>query len=330
MEDESYENPKVMACCSPPYDSEEDLVYQPHYKACYHDFVENGCRSLWVQLNELKEDVALAAKPQIQSLADWIAEHQQECYNEFWNLSGAASWTPANSFDSLDLDHVWELPSSAETLNVKDIEIEIEIENGLIYSINIPTSPIECSSQQDNNENTFLKGDPSDGFTFELYSGDATLSGPGTPPFLGTADFTSASANCSYCSILSTEETEVGVWLHSLVLETNASAVVTNGTTSETVERARVALYAPVHADSVGSNLYDIPVGGALFVISAEVAGVATIETAYNAQTIELEAAPPMLLDPNYTWTISPFTFTYTDDNEDEWTLEIGTLFFTP
>lgn len=151
-----------------------------------------------------------------------------------------------------------------------------------------------------------------------------------TPAYAGSTDFASSSGSCSTCSTISTEETEVGVWVHALTLHTSASATVTNGTNSTTIERSRIALIDKVHANAVGSLLFEIDPGAALFVVTASVDGETSIETVYNATTIELEMEPPTLLDPVYAWTVSPFDLTYEDDNEDEWTLEIGTLFFTP
>jgi len=330
-DDESYEKPKVMACCNPAHDSEALLTEQPTYLACYHDLVENGCLSIWANLKKMKDEAPLLAGPQIQDLIDWVASHQQECFEEFWIASGASAWTPEDEFDNLEIDHVWELPSSAETSWIKDIKFEME--NAVVNDVYIPSDPgewIACDSQRDNNDITFLKGDPGDGNVFGLYYGDVSLAGPGTPPFSGSSDFTSIGDSCIYCSMISTsEETDDSVLIYSMTLDTTDTAMVTDGTTSVVVDRARIALYEPVEAVEVGSLYYEIPAGGATFVFSASVAGVNTIEMAVNSAVIEIEMES-LLTSPGYTWTVSPFSFTYTDDNEDEWTLETGTLFFTP
>ncbi|MEI2613599.1 MAG: hypothetical protein V9G21_00780 [Methylotenera sp.] len=129
--------------------------------------------------------------------------------------------------------------------------------------------------------------------------------------------------------ISTSEETDDSVLIYSMTLDTTDTAMVTDGTTLVVVDRARIALYEPVEAVEVGSLYYEIPAGGATFVFSASVAGVNTIEMAVNSAVIEIEMES-LLTSPGYTWTVSPFSFTYTDDNEDEWTLETGTLFFTP
>lgn len=326
-EGDSYEKPKVMACCAPGYDDEEDLVFQPHYLACYHDLAEQACLSLWTQLNEIKDrpETPVLAKPQIQSLANFVAEHQQDCYNEMWAESGAVGHVPANATDFFTLNHVWDLGGGAETNNIKDIEFEIV--SGVVDQIFIPENSATwsiCDSGFENNPYTFIQADPSDGHVFSLYYGDAELLGPGTPAYQGSGDFASAS------SFISTDETEVGVWVHGMTLDAAEPVVVTNGTSSTTVEVARIDLYENVHASAVGSLLFEIPPGGAMFVVTGSVNGETSIETLYNASTIELEMEPPTLLDPIYSWTVTPFDLVYEDANEDEWTLEIGTLFFNP
>lgn len=37
-----------------------------------------------------------------------------------------------------------------------------------------------------------------------------------------------------------------------------------------------------------------------------------------------------MFVDPTYAWVVSPFDLEYTDDDEGEWTLALGALFYTP
>ncbi len=330
--DESYENPKVMACCAPAFDDEDDLEGTQHYKACFNDFAQAGCKGIWTQLMAAKEadGVGPIKELNIQSLADWVATHQQECYEAFWVTSGAKDWVSQNVNDELELNYIWELPSSADTTNFTNIKIEIW--SGFIFDVNLPPDPedwIVCESQQDNDHVSIVEGVPSNGNVFELYYGDAALTGPGSPPLGGSSEFTSANTACSHCSIISTEETLDGVWVHSLVLDTADAVAIDAGMTTMTLDNARIALYAPVLATEVGSLYYEIGVGEAMFVVSALESGAATVETTLNSRTIELEWEPT-LTSPFGTWTVSPLSFTYTDDNSAEWTLETGSLFFTP
>ena len=77
--------------------------------------------------------------------------------------------------------------------------------------------------------------------------------------------------------------------------------------------------------------LYEIPAETAMFMFSGMVDGDPVFETAFNEHAIEVEMKLPMfLMTPVNNWEVAPFDFTYTDDNEDAWTLAIGTLFFTP
>ncbi|MDC0720682.1 hypothetical protein [Nannocystis bainbridge] len=326
VEGESYEEPKVMACCAPAFDDEEDMVLQPHYMACYRDLAEQACRSLWSQILALKDnpDVPNVANPQLQNLADWVAEHQLECFTELWKNSGAIDHEPQNATDFFTLNRTWVLGEGADTLNIKNVEFEIQ--DAEVSDIFIPANAATwglCRSASDNNDFHFLEVDPSDGYVFTLFEGDAELLGPGTPAYEGSAEF---SAN----SFISTHDSEVGVWIDALQLDTAEPAVITNGTTSTTVDRARVALLHAVHATPVGTFLFEIDPGGAQFFVSGFADGEASVETVYNASTIEIDRAPPMLVDPEYVWTVSPFDLVYEDANEDEWTLAIGTLIFSP
>ena len=330
---DSYEKPNVMACCSP-VDDEEDLEMQPHYKACYHDMAENGCYSIWNQLKQAKKEAPVLARPQIQQIIDWFAAHTQDCYEEFWLESGASTYEANDPSDPpFILNHTWQLPSSAETLNIKNIEIEVS--NLSITDAKLPADPndwLMCESQKDNNAVSFLETDPDDGDVFELWDGSVELEGPdlGKGVISGFSYLRGTALGCDLCSLISTEFTEVGVTVEALVLDTEDPTEISDRSGSESMwlDEARIALYAPVHAQWRSANTISIPAGGATFVVSAMADGEMGMVTTTNATAIELELVEPPELPSAWYWELKPFTLPYRDASDETWEIEVKTSIF--
>lgn len=326
-EDASWDKPNVMACCEPE-DPELFQVDHPlHLRACYHDFVENGCISLIERLRSLKNDdgVPNLAKPQLDEIANWLAEHQQECRDQFWLASGASMFDPGAGDSALPEafpDHIWQVPK--ETFYFKNIEAAVIAPT--ILGAYLPPDPEDwqtCESQKENNSILFIEAGPDPIFTFELVSGDGELIGPQLTggQAAGSATFASVGTGCSVCSYLGF--TSSGPKLDALVLDSYGTTEISRPTGSTILDTFRIALYSPVEATTVGSNTWRILAGTATFVISSMSGDDVGLLSVTNDSEIDIE------IDGSTSeWVIHPFELHYTDALSLGWVISISELRF--
>lgn len=334
---DSYESPKVMACCDPPYDEDADealdesgsnfestFVFQPHYDSCLKDMVQQACISFYTQLADLAADPKLpkVARPQVRNLRDWVGAHQQECYDQFYKESGAQDFIPTDGFDVFEINHTWKLGDSAETLNIKGIEVSLT--QTQVRTIDLPDNPDEwlsCESLTDNDGATFgVVGDEPD----DLVSGSAHLEGPdyGGGTVSGTLSFAGADNGCSLCSSIAVAATPNAVALESLILESAAAGVIGDGDANAvTAEHVRIATVSSHDATMVAPGTYQLAVGSVVFVVGGRVDGESDIVTASNV-------SPIMMRRSGNAWVMDPFAISYADAWGGTWTLTTSPLVF--
>lgn len=328
-DDDSYTTPKVMACCYP-IENAEAPWNEPHINSCYHDFVETGCASTVTRLLELKdaEETPQLAKPQIEDLAEWLADNQELCYQALWQDSGASIFFPGqlgmSTLPEPFPDFTWSLPTDAETTNIKSIEIELI--SPWITGVYLPSNEedwIECESQQDNHAQ-FVETGPGSGITLELTEGDASLLGPADPeygPPTGTSALASTDNDCGTCSYVSFDATNKV--LDALVLDSIEPIEVGWPNHYIPVKEFRIALYAPVGADAVGTDQYLVPANAARFSVTGYADGRAWSLSTTNADAINIEYKSIY-----QEWIVSEFDLEYVDVYDDTWVLTVGDLRF--
>jgi hypothetical protein len=288
-----------------------------------------GCRSLVTRLREAARAFTAGhpARTQLNEIADWIAQHQQDCYEEFWVESGAATFQPdeiAPGVPEFFPNHTWVLPSGAETTYIRNIELSLE--NPWITDVILPQDVgdrLTCESAEDNDHVSFLDHDPDLGFSYDLESGTVTVAGMWGEDFvMASAEFASADNDCDLCSFVSHDAAEGQI--HALVLESEAPADV-SWTTTELFqpERFRIALYAPIEVEQVGWEHYRAPAGSAMFVLSYLDGDFAPILIAENYTAIDIKR--PVWEQP---WEIQAFTIKYVDSSENEWGIYVSKLTF--
>lgn len=325
--DDSFANPKVMACCSPmdpPDPNNEEWANAPHYKACFHDMIEQGCRSLVFRLRQAADDLSVGGG-QVEDLADWIAEHQQECREAFylsvlqWEYSPEEPW--------LELEATWNLPDGTvlngwPSLSNIDIALVSSPPNR-VYNARLPPDPAdwqECGSQYENNDNIFaVADDPIDDFVLE--SGSVDLLGPkiGDEFVVGSAPLASARTLCDLCSTLSHVPDGDDRIIDYLLLDAIDAEVGTSVETL-TLDRTRIQLYEPLTAVKSGRDQWTIAAGKASFVVSGFAEGEAGLVMVPNSTAIDLKWSSSL------GWRILPFELEYTDATAETWTITIGTL----
>ena len=335
--DDNFENPKVMACCGEPLDLDmndpdylEDWANSDHYRACFHDFIEQGCRSLVFRMREAADELGVVAQSKLNNLADWIAANQQECFDTFWPTVEAWNYSfPAEEW--LELTGTWQLPDGTVGNGWNGLtNIEISLDSSppnRIYSAALPENQadwVQCESQLDNNDNSFLiADDPIDEFI--LSSGSVDLEGPPLvpqgEPVTGSASFKALNTNCDLCSTLSHADTPGtnDKVVDYLLLDIEQAEV---GTSTQTLnlDRARIMLYEPEAAVKTGPQKWTIQKGKATFLLSGIAEGDAGIVSATNDTRIDLKFS--FFLG----WRILPFDITYQDASGQTWTVSVGTL----
>jgi hypothetical protein len=320
--DESYEMPAVMACCDPDAPpSQDDLV-----EHCAVDVVEQLCRSVPTRLQNLIDDGAFpVGKNQAQKLQNWLADNQQACFDGIYmpsNIPGrlhAASWLVNDGKNG-----AWAL------LN----DFTITLEHSQVNSVSLPLDPADylaCHDNDYNNTEIFEDEVPTPpGFVSVTNLVDSPLATVTGPELLGgrvsaIGRFTSLASGCAdpWCSVLelSTDGPD-GTWtLEELELFGDGPLSMTNGSTSITVERVAIRLYAvglgTISIDHSGAGVYTLRAGEAHFVISGVGAGpVYDLRLASNASPITVH-------DHDGGWVVDSFVIEHVDRDGQSWTITI-------
>jgi hypothetical protein len=210
---EAYDDPGVDACCSPSIggndakvglddtgaDDADDAIIPQAARACTDDCADQACRSIPPALRELAGQLPAGVpvlgpsyRQQLKSLANWVASHQQEC----WDAMVADG--VSESYGGYVVDGAWQIPDDAnEWPALTGLSIRGKC---TVYDWHLPEvgEPLACTGLNDNNEEVPSGNAGSlGGFdTFAPTTGQLRLDGPtvfgvpatGSAPILGIGD----------------------------------------------------------------------------------------------------------------------------------------------
>lgn len=210
---ETYDEPGVDACCLEDIPSDEqeaadetgadptdggDQDVPQVAMACAHDCADQACRAAPERLRELAAQLPLGIpvigpsyRDQLRELANWIASHQQECWEA---MVADGVFERAGAYIVNGTFHV---PNSSDWPAVTELSIDGQCK---IYDWYLPEQgePQACTGINDNNgEDPFGSGGSLGGFdTFAPTTGQMHLDGPtvfgvpatGSAPILGLGD----------------------------------------------------------------------------------------------------------------------------------------------
>ncbi|PRP93074.1 hypothetical protein ENSA5_45660 [Enhygromyxa salina] len=320
--DEPYEMPAVMACCDPEDPPNLDLLV----KYCASDMVEQVCRSIPMRIQYMIDSGDFfVGENQAQKLQNWLAGHQQDCFNALYKLTDVpgkltpVSWTINNGKNG-------DWPG----LN----GFVITLGSAQVDSASLPESEddyLSCHDNDFNNTEFFEEAVPiSPGInsvTHLVESSPASVMGPelhGGQVF-GVGSFASQATDCAapWCSQLEITEGEpYGGWtLEELELYGDGPASLTNGIAVLPVERVAIRLYqvglGAIQSDRSGAPVYAIQAGEAHFVLSGVGAGaVYDLRWGTNASAITARK-------DGSGWVIDSFVIEHFDAKGERWTVTV-------
>lgn len=302
-EDESYEEPRVMACC-PAYDVNTPSCAQPHTQACVVDIVEQGCRSLVYDLNAQAEAAADAFEEEaIRKAAAYVAEHQQDCFNAFAVEPGVTANSPACdaneeatvAYDQLPIGASWSFDPPGLIPNIT-IEVINGEHQGIFPWISDPEFPGDtCQSSDDNDHVGLLEVDPTDP-VYKLKYGTAEVR---SDSLLDQATLDSTRTSCAeHCSTASIKDGELR-WMVAL----GKQSQTVNGIE---IDMFRAELQGPIPAAPDGLGGFVVAAGDALFALSGSAMGSSSIVYAPNTRPIYFRKN-------GADWDVDPMQIAYSD-----------------
>ena len=322
-QEESYEMSAVVACC----DAQEELVdTNTVVNYCRADLIEQVCRSLPTRLQAFIDAGAFpVGENQAQKLQNWLAENQQDCYEQLFHptdepgILAPVSWL-VNDGNNQD----WSL--------LHDFTITLDF--GHVDSASVPEDPgdyLSCEGNNVNNTEVFEGPVPlSSGINQILYmseSASASLVGPEVlgGRVSGTGRFQSQASACvgPWCSMLEvTTDESAGQWtLEELELFANGQVELTNGKMALMIDRSAVRLYqvalGTIQTDRRGNSVYAIQAGEAHFVISGVGGGtVPDVRWASNSSPITARRS-------GGSWLVDSFVIEHVDRDGNSWTITV-------
>jgi len=307
-EGESYEEPRVMACC-PAYDAASPPCSQPHTQACAVDLAEQGCKSIVYELNAAANAESSAVREEaIRKAAEYVAEHQGDCFAAFAIDNGIAITDPAcdaNSSSTVDYDQMaigssWSFnpPGLIPQVTIEVVDTE---QQGIFPWTSDPEFPGDtCVSSGDNDHVSLLELDPADP-VFELKYGTAEVRGPN---LIDRATLDSARTSCGdHCSGISITATpQAGTAELHWMLALGEQGQTIDGVS---VDMFRAELQGPIPAVTDGRGGYEVAAGDALFALSGSAMGASSIVYASNLR--------PIYFRPSRTgvWDVDPIQLEY-------------------
>lgn len=342
---ETYDDPGVDACCAidigrneEPEGADEtggdpmtgggDAVPQAAI-ACAHDCVDQACRDVPRTLRDLANEAPWGVpvsgptyREQLRALANWVAAHQQECYDAMV-VDGVHERLGAHVIDG-----TWSVPNSAEWPDVTDLSVEGECR---VYDWVLPEQgePQACTGLNDNNgEDPFEGGSSLGAFdTFAPTEGAMHLDGPmvlgvqatASVPLLGLGD-ACAREECS----------RLDAWVTPDALELRRMALVAPSELRwerEGMVLAVDGLHALVEhpltlalEEDGAVKRFEIPAGRVSLLVAGQVHGV--------PMKVEVPSATPLtgfvfpLFDGSHGIVIDPFTVEHRDAH-GTWSLRV-------
>lgn len=311
-EGESYEEPRVMACC-PAYDAASPPCSQPHTQACAVDLAEQGCKSIVYELNAAANAESSPAREEaIRKAAEYVAEHQGDCFDAFAIDNGVAGTTDtcdANSSSTVDYDQMaigssWSFdpPGLIPLVTIEAVDIEHQ---GIFPWTSDPEFPGDtCVSSGDNDHVGLLELDPADP-VYKLKYGTAEVRGEN---LLDRAALDSVRTSCGdHCSGVSIKaDSQAGTAELNWMLALGEQNQTVDGVP---IDMFRAELQGPIPAVTDGQGGYEVAAGDALFALSGSAMGASSIIYASNLR--------PIYFRPSKTgvWDIDPIQIEYKDSS---------------
>ncbi|MEM9462613.1 MAG: hypothetical protein AAGF11_51170 [Myxococcota bacterium] len=321
IEDDSYAEPKVMACCPPA--GVGLTCAEPHSQACVVDAIEQGCKSMAIRLEEFAQDLGPAPKEAALKAADYIATHQQDCFDTFAVDTGITTTPPgcdANSnsdpnFADLAIGASWSFDPPGLLNDVMITITNAEQQGVFPWTSDAEYPGEECLSSDFNDHVAFSELppelDPDD--LISLLHGQVEIRGP---MVLETAALASVRTGCSEaCSRLAVVETASTAKL-SYMLGRGDTPVTIGGLA---VDAFRAELVGEVDAVSLDSSAYEIPRADAIFAISGQALG--------NSALVSVTNHTPIRFRPGYlpgSWDVDPIQLRYTDEEGSVYDFFLG------
>lgn len=313
IEGESYEEPRVMACC-PAYAEGYDCE-QPHSQACMVDLVEQGCKSIVYELNAEANKSIGARKEALLKAANHVAENQEACFEAFAVKPGLfvdqacdKDNTSVVEYDRVSVGASWTFdpPGIIPEVTIEILDSELQ---DIFPWFGDPGFPGEsCTSSEENDHMGLLELDPTDP-VFELKYGSAEVRGDGV---IDKADLDSEKTACGeHCSAISiTEDPILKTAEINWMLALGRQNQIVDGVQ---VEKFRAELQGPIHAVSDGDGSYKIEAGDALFALSGSTMGGRAIVYAPNKRAMYFRPGKS-----GRDWNVDPIQLVYENPAESE------------
>jgi hypothetical protein len=312
VDGDSYESPRVMACC-PPYDLAEPQCGQPHQRACWIDVVEQGCKSLVGKLDDIADSFGVlegAKKQAVLKVRDYVRDHQSECFDSFaaevagtlqecdqdFNGQPFADWVEAG---------VWSFEPAGPVETV-EITVAAAAWTGLFPLDEHEPAPETCWSADENDGTLFLEIDPNAGEVMHLASGSVSIHGPDTD---GAAELSSTSTLAI--------TTGAAPALENLALHSAGPALIVSAGIPVPVESFHVRLWDRAPAMATGSAVV-IPARRARFAAAATAFGESRVRLATNATPIVITHGA------HGGWRSDQFALEAIEAHGREWSVVIG------
>jgi len=309
---DTYEEPKVMACCGP-LNTALELSDQPAIaENCFADFRQQACMSITDNLKMLIDAGKIPAgyKDRAIEVQNWMANHTTDCFNGLIDTNDASTVLMAR----------WDLPNNGPwSPDLTDVYVQIDV--AFVTDVHSPAdNPLTCTSVHDNDGTIFSKPitpiGPSTVLT--LGQGSGQLQGPAS----AFAEFTAIATACTdpWCSTAVLSADDQHNWsIDALTLRVAGDLRVSDGEDQVLIHDARLELQAPAAGTWTtvdDKTTYMVPTGAAHFIIAGR----------YDDDWITLPVPSSSEIRATRTkdqWSVQPFTVDYLDDAGQRWTLTV-------
>lgn len=131
VDGDSYQSPHVLACC-PWYDPQATNCSQPHERACWVDFVEQGCKSMVGKIEAFAHAtfpgvLHAAERNAVLKVADHVRDHQDQCTAAFREATGIAAMQPTCDEDGNGMQYGSMLGDGVWTFDPDGLVGKVEI-----------------------------------------------------------------------------------------------------------------------------------------------------------------------------------------------------------
>lgn len=299
----------------PAYDAASPPCSQPHTQACAVDLAEQGCRSIVYELNAAANAESNAIREEaIRKAAEYVAEHQADCFAAFATDNGIAGTTDAcdaNGSSTADYDQMaigssWSFnpPGLIPLVTIEVIDTEGQ---GIFPWTSDPEFPGDtCVSSGDNDHVALLELDPADP-VFKLKYGTAEVRGAN---LIDQATLDSARTSCGdHCSGVSiTADSQAGTAELNWMLALGEQGQTVDGVS---IDMFRAELQGPIPAVADGRLGYEIAAGDALFALSGSAMGASAVVYASNLRPFYFRPRRMIGWNTNPGWDMDPIQIEY-------------------